>query len=52
MPEFLSPMTKLMPDSFLCFRDQDHVSHGTNGNGLDKETDYADASANVIANAG
>jgi hypothetical protein len=33
MPEFLSPMTKLMPASFACFREQDHVSHGSDGNG-------------------
>jgi hypothetical protein len=33
MPEFLSPMTKLMPASFVCFRGQDHVSHGSDGNG-------------------
>ena len=33
MPEFLSPMTKIMPASFVCFREQDHVSHGSDGNG-------------------
>ena len=42
MPEFLSPMTKLMPASFVCFREQDHVSHGSDGNGLDNGTDHAD----------
>ena len=32
IPEFLSPMTKLMPASFVCFREQDHFSHGSDGN--------------------
>ena len=33
VPEFLCPMTKLMPASFVCAREQDHVSHGSDGTG-------------------
>jgi hypothetical protein len=31
VPEFLCPMTKLMPASFVCAGEQDHVSHGSDG---------------------